>query len=342
MIAKSLNDKEIKNKPLLSIIVPVYNVEKYLEQCINSLLNQTIKNIEIIIIDDGSTDNSSIICDYFAKQDKRVKVLHNKNSGYGNACNIGIAMIKSEYFAIIESDDFVEYSMFERLLNEAMKHDLEVVRCHYYFYNTSLNTNERSVLPFIPKNKIITPKDYSNIYNQPNAVWAMLYKLKFIKENNIKFLETPGASYQDISFVYKVFTCSIKFMLIDDALIHYRIDNINSSINSKEKIFCICNEYMEIERFTKERNLYDEMKYIIAVMKFKGYTQNYRRLNKKNKLTFLRKFAKEMNKHIKQKEIIIKNLSRKDFIKIYIVAFMYPLYHLLYYVKRLALIENQI
>jgi len=313
-------------KPLVSVIVPVYNVKNYLQQCVDSLLNQTLENIEIILINDGSTDSCPVICDAYAEQYKRVRVIHQKNSGYGKVCNTGIASVRSEFFGIIESDDYVEHDMFERLYNLAKSNDLDAVRCHYYYYNSRANTRERVDLSHIPHNTIYPPQDVLPVFSQAPAVWSMLYRTNFVLENNIRFLETPGASYQDTSFTFKIFAMAKRFMLTDDTFVHYRIDNENSSSASKSKIFCVCDEFREIERFIKEKGLEEKLAPIVPKIKFPAYMWNYRRLPRKNRWIFLKTFAEEMRNHIRKKDFVKANFSRMDIIKMYIIAFFYPIF----------------
>jgi glycosyltransferase involved in cell wall biosynthesis len=316
--------------PYVSIVVPVYNVERYLCQCVDSLLCQTLKNIEIILVDDGSKDNCPAMCDAYAEQDKRVSVIHQENGGYGKACNAGFIAARGEYLGIVEPDDYAELNMFERLYDLARARDLDIARCHYYFYNSRANTQKRVDLSYVPQNVILTPEEHYPVFYQASAVWAMLYRAFFIRENGIKFLETPGASYQDTSFCFKVYACANRFMLMEDALIHYRIDNDNSSVKSKAKVYCVCDEYAEIERFVREKGVYDKLKYLIPRNKFFTYMWNYNRLDKKNGWRFLKVFSREMRSHIMQKTIKESLFAKKNMVKIFGIAFLYPLFHILY------------
>lgn len=307
--------------------MPVYNAQKFFKQCVNSLLCQTLKNIEIILIDDGSTDNSPAMCDEYAAQDKRVKVIHQKNGGYGMACNTGINEAAGKYFGIIESDDYAEPDMFEVLYNLALTYDLDIVRSHYYLYNSVHNTHERADLSHILPNSVYTPRDNPNVFNQAPSVWAMLYKKSFIRENNIRFLETPGASYQDTSFIFKVYACADRFMLTDKSLVHYRIDNENSSVASKEKVYCVCDEYREIDRFLHEKGLYQKLLPVIPKIQFFTYMWNYRRIAAKYRWPFLKLFAHEMREYISEHVITKNNYTAEEIAKIYIIAFLFPVFH---------------
>jgi glycosyltransferase involved in cell wall biosynthesis len=319
--------------PQVSIIVPVYNTERYLKQCVNSLLYQTFKNIEIIIVDDGSTDNCPAICDAYAEWDRRIKVIHQRNSGHGKACNTGISAVKGEYFCIVESDYYVELDMYEKLYNLAKSHNLDAASYHYYAYNSMENTHKRIDLSHIPQNIICSPmNDFSLFFKEP-TIWSMLYKTSFITKNNIKFLETPEASYQDSSFTFKVLALADKLMLVDNAFVHYRVNNENSLSLAKDKVFCIFDEFKEIERFIKERGLQEKLMLVIPKIKFPAYIWNYHRVARKARWVFLEAFAKEMRTHISNKTISKEIYSAKEIAKIYLIAFLFPLFYCIPYIS---------
>lgn len=120
--------------PKVSIVIPIYNVERYLRQCLDSVVNQTLKDIEIICVDDGSTDSSPDIIKEYVDKDPRVKVITKPNSGYGNSMNRGFDMAEGEYIGIVESDDYADPDMFEKLYEVASANDLDVVKSGFYFY----------------------------------------------------------------------------------------------------------------------------------------------------------------------------------------------------------------
>src|SRR5574344_2160891 len=128
--------------PKVSVIIPIYNVEKYLRQCLDSVVNQTLKDIEIICINDGSTDSTLSIIKEYATNDNRIKIIDKKNSGYGDSMNQGLDMATGDYIGIVESDDFAELNMFDKLYNKAIENNLDLVRCQYFHYKTKENINE--------------------------------------------------------------------------------------------------------------------------------------------------------------------------------------------------------
>jgi glycosyltransferase involved in cell wall biosynthesis len=323
-----MNDQKNSEKPFVSIIVPVYNVERYLRQCLDSIIRQTLNNIEIIIVNDGSTDSCPAICNDYAEQDKRIQVIHRQNGGYGKTCNAGFDAANGEYLNIIEPDDFIEPAMMERLYNMAKLHNLDIARCNFFKYNSGEDTRMIYINSRITKDMVFSPLDNPYVFCQQHAIWTMIYRAGLIRKYNIRFLETPGASYQDTSFTFKAYACADRFMLIEDALVHYRTDNQNSSCNSKEKVFCICEEYAEIENFAKKKGMYENLISIIVKTKCSGYIWNYKRLGKKNRWRFLKVFAREMRNHISQKHLNKIHFAKPEYSRVYKIAYLYLLYHL--------------
>ena len=221
-------------RPKVSIVVPIYNVEKYLRQCLDSVVNQTLKEIEIICVDDGSTDSSPEIIQEYVEKDNRVKVISKPNSGYGNSMNRGFDMAEGEYIGIVESDDYAEPNMFEVLYRIASKNRLDIVKSGYYFYYSipternekiEIVSKARENVIFCPATDFKAPMEMVEFFNLKPTIWSAIYRRDFIRENNIRFNETPGASFQDASFNFKVMALAKRVQLIRDAFLHYRQDN---------------------------------------------------------------------------------------------------------------------
>jgi glycosyltransferase involved in cell wall biosynthesis len=284
------------SQPKVSIIVPVYNVERYLDQCLDSILAQTLQDIEIILVDDGSTDSSGTLCDDYAAKDSRIQVMHQPNGGYGKAVNIGFSAAKGQYLGIIESDDFIKPEMFERLYAKAVEHDADIVKSNFYRYWSipSEHSEKANLLKRFAKNKPISAKDYPTLYVTMPTVWSAIYKTDFIRKNRIAFLETPGASYQDAAFTFKIWLYAKRAVFLDDAFVYYRQDNETSSINSKGKVFCICDECAEVERLLKADYPDDQQLWQLKdKFKFDKYDWNFWRLEASLRKDFLQQFRKE-------------------------------------------------
>lgn len=282
----------------VSIIVPIYNVEKYLRECLDSLVNQTLKDIEIICVDDGSTDNSGKILDEYAVRDNRIKVIHKENGGYGKAMNVGLDNATGECIGIVESDDFADIHMFEDLYNLIEKNNCDFIKSDYYSYYTKSNKNFKTNIFKNYKVNIVTnlSEDKTMLFINP-CIWSALYKKDFLLKNNIRFLETPGASYQDTSFNHKVFLLAERLMLVDSAYIHYRRDNENSSVHNKGKIYCVADEYKEVHKLIENKpELKQYVEYLCATQ-YNGYYWNLSRLSMDLKEEFFNYFYTEFKSY---------------------------------------------
>ena len=314
--------------PKVSILVPCYNVEKYIRQCLDSVINQTLKDIEIICINDGSTDSTLEILREYENKDTRIKVISKRNSGYGASMNIGLETAKGEYIGIVESDDYVELNMFETLYNVAKENDCDLARCQYYLYNSKEDTHELFDNTWVSQNKIYCPLDDTTPFMQAPAIWSNIFKKDMIMDNKIRFLETPGASYQDTAFAFKLYACAKRFIMIPDAFLHYRIDNEASSVNSPAKAYCVIDEYNEIKRFVKEKGLYSKLKTLIPKTKYGCYRWNHERLTNGLKQKFLFKMANEYREDYFKGNIDKKMYSKIEYKRIKTLA-LCPLRYLL-------------
>lgn len=300
--------------PVVSILVPAYNVSTYIRQCLNSIIKQTLANIEIICINDGSTDDTLRILKEYEKNDPRIKVIDKENTGYGNSMNIAIENATGKYIGIVESDDFVEPNMFERLYDEAVRNDLDVSRCNFYYHITENGEDIKSNLNWIVHDEIYAPDERWEVFYQQPSVWANLYKTSFLRENKIKFLETPGASYQDTAFTFKVYSLASRFKIIPDPLIHYRVDSEGSSTTTATtKVYCICDEYDEIKRFTKENGTYEKYKKLIIHLQYRGYKWNYERLAEPYNQQFLERWKEEFLDEYNRGNIDRKRFSTDEY-----------------------------
>ncbi len=172
------------SKPLVSIVVPIYNVERYLDVCIGSLCGQTYKEIEILLMNDGSTDSSPEICEKWCKKDERI-VLHGKrNTGYGDTVNQGIDLAQGKYVMVIESDDFVELEMVEDLVLLAEQNEVDFVKADYYrnWYGEKVkdNTFDRNKCSC---NEVFSAKENMNKFNTDASVWSAIYRKHLLVRN---------------------------------------------------------------------------------------------------------------------------------------------------------------
>ena len=263
----------------LSILVPIYNVEQYLPHCLDSLCAQTLKSLEIICINDGSTDASGAILDEYAKNNSNIVVINKKNSGYGDSMNRGLEAAIGEYIGIVESDDFIDAEAFEKLYELAKKTDADIVKANYYYHSEKGDELHEVVREQKLRRPMTISDDYKILLEEP-GIWSAIYRREFLNEKKIRFRPTPGASYQDTGFYFKTMCAAEKIVYTRDAFLHYRVDNANSSVKSLEKINYVVEEYADIEKFIKNLGISDEVCYTIQAAKFGAYHWNLQRLPK--------------------------------------------------------------
>ncbi|MBE5916738.1 MAG: glycosyltransferase [Pseudobutyrivibrio ruminis] len=220
---------------LISIIVPIYNVSKYLDKCVESILNQNYKNIELILVDDGSTDGSKKKCDDWAQKDTRVVVIHKENGGSADSRNVGMEAAKGDYIGFVDSDDWIAPEMYEKLMDAIQERNLDMSVCffkavsdeNYEFNNTEYPTTEYTGRDFA--NLIIAEKKPRISY----AIWKCLYKREVIKD--IKFYK--GVHYnEDAVFLIESLWNAKKMAFIDAPMYYYRVHGSSiSNIDISEK-----------------------------------------------------------------------------------------------------------
>ena len=289
--------------PEISILIPIYNVENYLKECLDSVLAQTFTDFEAICINDGSTDTSRAIIQEYLDKDARFKVIDKPNSGYGASMNKGLDQAQGTYIAILESDDIYEKNALEVLHSAITKHNADVVKGEFNLYwSTPVDRREIfGITKDLPLDVSLDPRSVkaSKIFYRKPSIWSALYKRNFLTENDITFLETPGASYQDAGFNFKVWATARTAVFLDAIILNYRQDNEQSSVNSPKKVFCVCDEYREMERYLSQRpTLRKQLEPIKERMKFDSYLWNYDRLSDSLKDSFLEVAASEFKQDI--------------------------------------------
>lgn len=297
-----------ENIPKISVVIPIYNVEKYLQQCLDSVCKQTLKDIEIICVNDGSTDSSLDIIRKYSQHDERVKVITGQNAGYGVAVNKGLAAATGEYISLIESDDFILPNMYEKLYQvcEESSHVLDFVKSNTIRFYGDGEEGDCSVIPVIQNknlyNVIINPIDTPEVFNAYMINTTGIYKTSFIKRNKIVLHESPGASYQDNGLWFQLFMHAEKIMFIDEAFYMYRMDREDSSTNcmSYEKAFCIFKEWDYIYNLLNNVGKEMRKKYLPVFLSrcFGSLFYHFTRILDDYKIIYLRRFSEYMH-HLK-------------------------------------------
>lgn len=230
-------------QPLISVIIPVYNVARYLKRCVNSVLAQTYTNLEIILIDDGSTDQSPVICDDFALKNNRIKVIHQKNKGLSGARNTGLNIAQGSLIGFVDSDDWIDKDMYRELLNQLIKSDAEIASCGHWRIDEATNLNTLGISQSF-KMKLNHEESLSYLIGFKdqritNYAWDKLYDQKLFQ--TIRFPE--GKMFEDVAVMYQIFDQATSVISIGKPLYNYyqRARSLTSSAFSERKLVLIQN-----------------------------------------------------------------------------------------------------
>jgi glycosyltransferase involved in cell wall biosynthesis len=234
------------NKPKVSVIVPIYGVEKYLRQCMDSLMAQTLRELEIILVDDGSKDKCPEMIDEYAVRDSRVVAIHKLNGGYGSACNAGFALASGEYVAIVEPDDYISLFMYERLYEIAEKNDCDIVKSAFYTYFDIAGKRQENKkncwFPKVSQKKCLweMPKGVFTIHEHPEffyfhpSIWSCIYRRDFIERHKIKMEEIPGAGWADNLFQVQTLCSAKRVFYTEQAFYHWRLQHQDDAEDLKD------------------------------------------------------------------------------------------------------------
>lgn len=235
------------NAPLISVIIPVYNVEYYISKCLDSLLSQSYQHLEIICVEDCSTDNSPRILEYYSKNDDRIKIVyHTENGGLSKARNSGINIASGEYLTFIDSDDFVSENFVEELVRKAIESNSDVVVSSTVGFNGDLISDE-----LITQSRIAFSDIYGHelilkeMINFPVTAWAKLYKTSFLKAHNIRFID--GLLHEDEPWSMIIFSRVESIAFATNAYYFYRIKREGSITAIRDQITIdYCNKYLDM------------------------------------------------------------------------------------------------
>lgn len=304
--------------PVLSLLIPIYNVERYLRECLDSAVAQTLKDIEIICINDGSTDNSPAIIREYMQRDARVKMIDKANSGYGDSMNRGLEMARGKYVGILESDDFMAPDALEKLVLAAESSNADFAKANFDLYWSKPEERRELMELFKAKDcgKPVHPSATVDAFSLKPSIWSAVYRRDFLNRNAIRFLPTPGAAFQDASFTFKVFALADIAVYLHDSVLSYRQDNEGSSVNSPNKVHCVNDEYAEIHRwivedFAESHSSQDVAKLLrfANIIKYDSYMWSYIRLNPKFYAEFLDRMAQEFRGALEAHEFELTDLK---------------------------------
>lgn len=283
----------------VSIILPIYNVQEYLRECLESVVCQTLQDIEIICVNDGSTDKSLQIIEEYAAVDDRFVIISGPNGGYGKAMNKGLDRATGEYIGIVEPDDYVDLKMYEDLYRVASEHDLDFVKADFYRFTRNESGEESLQYELLDKDKkrygeLLCPAQDPSCIRFTMNTWTGIYRRAFIEKYAIRHNETPGASFQDNGFYFQTFAFAKRAMIVNQPYYRNRRDNPNSSVKSKAKVYCMNIEYDHIRDILMgDRKLWERFKYMYWWKKYHNYWFTYNRIDDSYKREYLERMRQE-------------------------------------------------
>lgn len=220
--------------PKISLLIPVYNSGDYLRICIDSLKEQDCgEAVEFICVNDGSTDGSPAVLDEWAKQDTRVRVIHQTNKGYGKAMNAALSEARGAYIGIVEPDDWVEPDTCSILLSIAEQTGADIIK-GVYVGETEKKSHADTRFQQRAEGEVCKPEDFPGFLTGAPSIWAAIYRKSMLDTHKIRFSETPGASFQDLGFFMRTWAAATSIATTNKTVYHYREDNPNSSTRRKE------------------------------------------------------------------------------------------------------------
>lgn len=287
----------------ISILIPCYNTAPYLRQCMESVINQTYSNLQIICINDGSTDNTLDILKEYAEKDLRIVIVDQPNGGYGKAMNAGSAVATGDYIGIVEPDDYIALDMYETLVKAAEENELDFVKSDFnrfakneqtgeieYFYNQLCKDKSKY-------NKVFKPLNDLESFRYIMNTWTGIYRRSFLEKYNIRYNETPGASFQDNGFWFLTFAYAQKAMILNKPFYFNRRDNPNSSVKNTQKVYAINVEYDYIRKNLESApEIWNAVKGYYWLKKLDNYHATLKRIADELKPDFVKRIALEFKR----------------------------------------------
>ena len=315
MLLKNGIECEKMDDVKVSVIVPVYNVAEYLRECLNSIVNQTLEGIEIICVNDGSTDNSLEILEEYAKMDSRVKVFTIENSGISQARNFGIKHAKGEYIGFVDSDDYINETMFEKLYISCKQNDLDISMCQISLFddetgevNNDLDYYNLKVFKDLDKDVFNADDTTEFTCNIVVNVYNKLYRKSLLEDNSIVF--PPNLIFEDELFFMKTYLLAQRISIVNEFLYYYRL-NRKGSITYLEKE----NNYVDMvyiykkeREIFKELNKYEEYKVLLANRMLFLILARYTQTHPKYKENYYNVLKEDLKEVLADRELL-ENLS---------------------------------
>ena len=304
------------NTVKVSIILPALNVKKYIKECVESVRNQLLREIEIICVDAGSTDGTLEILKEYERKDPRIKVLISDRKSYGYQMNLGINIARGDYIGIVETDDYVPKEMYGELYLVAKKNMVDFVKADFYRFTGEgkelLRTRYCLADDAAYYNRIIDIEKECECFRFPLNTWSGIYSRSYLVKHNIFHNESAGASFQDNGFWFQTFIYARRAYFVDKPYYMNRRDNFQSSVFSKKKTYCICDEYDFIKNILeRDKSLSGKVNSVYSWAKFSAYRGNLDRISEECEMDFLRRFSQDF-RDMKQQGCLDLCMFRED------------------------------
>lgn len=320
----------------VSVIIPVYNVEIYIEKCINSLINQTLKEIEFIFVNDGTKDNSVSIIKKYQKEDKRIKLIEKENGGQASARNLGLKYAKGEYIAFVDSDDYVEENMYELMYNRAKKDELDIVMCNNFLVYKDKKEKIKNNIT-IEKETMIEPKKYIILSPSP---CNKIIKKEYLEKCQFSFPE--GIIYEDLASIPLLGLNQPKIIYLNEPLYYYVQSDTSTTRNKEYK-----KKYEDIFKAIKylynnmiDKNYNQELEYLLAYHYLYLGSLNFYKYKKYNNID---KIADDMKKYAPnwhKNKLVLSHFDKKQII--YMKLFYHKKYFLINLYRRITNKNEQV
>ncbi len=293
----------------VSIIIPIYNAEKYLKECLESVINQSFKNIEILLINDGSKDSSSQIIKEFAQKDNRIVAINKENGGYASAINLGLDRARGEYISIVEADDYCALDMIEKMYNAISEKNADIATMDFYYLEDT-QKNKKRIYHYDDKLKK-NEENYFNLKISPSIIhkpaypWKNLYKKSFIDKHNIRMPQDGLGAYEDQPWNASILSFAQKCVHVAKPLYYYRIDADGSSTNNGKKslINYVKRRSQTRDILIKNRVFTEDVKEFYWIAAYYGSTFFHYKIDKKYKKEYFyemqKLFKKSLNDNLK-------------------------------------------
>lgn len=318
--------------PKVSILLPSFNVVRYIRPCLDSVLHQTLTDLEILCIDAHSTDGTLDILREYAQKDPRIRLILSDQKSYGHQMNLGLKAAQGEYIGIVETDDYVPANMFGDLYAIAVQEQADMVKADFYRFREVETRIERIYNRLDPTdssyNRIVDPAREPRVFRLIMNTWSGIYSRAFLLQNGIVHNESPGASYQDNGFWFQTFCCARRAYFVDRPYYMNRRDNAESSVANPGKVFCMSEEWAFIYDWLKrDAERFGTFKGVYTLRKYHSLLFTYQRIAPAFREEFIRHFGSEMRRHLEAGEYDRTMFTGYEWRRLRMIAYSPDVYH---------------